>query len=619
MLLWIGGGIWALRFTAKLPATGKSAALPWPVALQQWLPVAFWIGAGLFLIAAAAVRWLEKAPGPEAQTGQPAPDASCGKSLSGRLCGGIVLIAMIVAGLRCAPRLHHSLWLDEEFSMRHFIVGEYKAAPGQPDAALRWNEVTLSETLWNYNTPNNHGLFSLLARLSHGGAKKSDAPDAAYFREWRLRLPVFIAALLGLPALWLLLKRLGLGAGAVAAPVLLSLHPWFIRFAAEARGYGLLFLLWPLAVLAAVEALRTGRWRWWLALAVLQGLLLWAWMMQVYWLAALNAGIFFVLWHRRTDRPLWLARWLASGALAVVLVLPFILPAYAQISAWAAQGRAKAGSGGTLLWMQAAGSTLASGKGWADEDEHNPLTRGRASDFRESPVVTTAAIALPAAVMLGGILVWWRRYPRWLLAAFLLPPGFMVLHATLKGTILLAWYLAPALPAILCLAAAALQQLCSVLLPARLQQTPAVPVLAVLLTAGLSLPWHAKATQFCTTEFEPNRAAVALTRHCINPRAPGAGTDAVTITLTQPRPGYDPFIREPRSLPEFLAILADAKGGTAPVIVHLGDAEFARFRYPEIMALVDSPAFFTPVATLHGLDHVQTRYLWKWTGALPAP
>lgn len=498
--------------------------------------------------------------------------------------------------------------------MRHFIVGEFKSSREKPDAKPRWNEVTLAETLWNYNTPNNHGLFSLLSRLSHGGAKMSKDPEASYFREWRLRLPVFIAALLGIPALWLLLQRLGLGAGAVAAPVLLSLHPWFLRFAAEARGYGLLFLLWPLAALAAVEALRTGRWRWWLALAVLQALLLWAWMMQVYWLAALNAGILCVLWRQRPDRPLWFARWLASGALAVVLVLPFTLPAYAQISAWAAQGRAQAGNGGTLLWLKAAGSTLVSGKSWQDEDSHNPLTRGRASDFADAPVRTIAAIALPAVAMLGGILVWWRRHPRWLLVAFLLPPGFMMLHASLKGTILLAWYLAPALPAFLCLAGAAIGECCRLLPPSTLPATPARPAVAVLLTAGLSLPWHTKATQFCTTEFEPNRAAVALTRRTVNPRAPEVGQEAVTITLTQPRPGYDPFIREPRSLEEFLEAIAAGRDRKVPVFVHLGDAEFARFRYPEIMKLVDNRDLFAPVATLYGLDHVQTRYIWKWTG-----
>ena len=48
--------------------------------------------------------------------------------------------------------------------------------------------------------------------------------------------------------------------------------------------------------------------------------------------------------------------------------------------------------------------------------------------------------------------------------------------------------------------------------------------------------------------------------------------------------------------------------------VHLGDAEFARFRYPEIMKLVDNSDLFAPVATLYGLDHVQTRYIWRWTG-----
>ena len=35
------------------------------------------------------------------------------------------------------------------------------------------------------------------------------------------------------------------------------------------------------------------------------------------------------------------------------------------------------------------------------------------------------------------------------------------------------------------------------------------------------------------------------------------------------------------------------------------------------MKLVDNPDLFRPIATLHGLDHAQTRHVWQWTGKLP--
>jgi hypothetical protein len=54
-----------------------------------------------------------------------------------------------------------------------------------------------------------------------------------------------------------------------------------------------------------------------------------------------------------------------------------------------------------------------------------------------------------------------------------------------------------------------------------------------------------------------------------------------------------------------------------PFFIHLGDVKRARAQLPEAMNLVDNPDLFRPVATLHGLDHAQTRHVWQWTGKLP--
>ena len=116
-----------------------------------------------------------------------------------------------------APRLDDSLWSDEEFSMSHFMVGEFEQ---EKDGTLSWHAVPWARAFWDHRVPNNHAAYSVLAKAAHAGFQPSTGAGDWYFSEGRLRLPAFLAGLLALPMLYLLMQELGLPRAGLAAVVL---------------------------------------------------------------------------------------------------------------------------------------------------------------------------------------------------------------------------------------------------------------------------------------------------------------------------------------------------------------------------------------------------------------
>ena len=96
--------------------------------------------------------------------------------------------------------------------------------------------------------------------------------------------------MLSLGALSVMLGIFGFGRAALLAPWILALHPWFLRYASEARGYVFLFLFGPLCVIALIRALQTGTWKWWLAFGLVEFCYLYFNASGIYVLVLLNCG-----------------------------------------------------------------------------------------------------------------------------------------------------------------------------------------------------------------------------------------------------------------------------------------------------------------------------------------
>ena len=118
--------------------------------------------------------------------------------------------------------------------------------------------------LGDYRDPNNHVLHTLLVRAAH---QLLGASPAA------LRAPAFLAACLTLPAVWWFVRREYGWLAAGFATALVGASPLFIEYAANARGYTLLCLLFMALLLCGQGLVRRpddhGRWGRWAAVAAL--------------------------------------------------------------------------------------------------------------------------------------------------------------------------------------------------------------------------------------------------------------------------------------------------------------------------------------------------------------
>jgi hypothetical protein len=588
--------------------TGNPAE-PWVEVSRKPLVAAFGIGAALLATGALTARRLAGATAS-------ATTAANRRIRVSRWELATLAGLMVVPSLVNGPRLAQSLWLDEEFSLRHFMVGEFSPRDTADESTvprLRWNPVTLQECLWDYRSPNNHGFYSLLAKLCHGGPKQRDEPHATFFTPWRLRLPAFVAAILAVPAVWYLMRRLGFGSlPALAAPLFMVLHPWYVRYSTEARSYGFLLLLWPLAVLCLLEVLATRRWRWWLALAFTEALLAWSWFNNIYWLAALNVPLAAAAWQARgSERIRFVIPWIASSLLAAALFLPFVLPGLLQVVAWVKEGRGEAGPEYRHRMMADALTVLLTGEPWHSADPDNPLCPGRFADAATRPAWLVLAFALPLVLFAAGLMGWKQRGPRGFLAVLLLPLPLLFAHASLRGSLIMHWYPMPSLEAFAMIAAAGAHHL-ACLFPAITR-----PFTTLALTAAGTLAAQPASQTLRSHEVEPNLAATRLTRTTLNPYHPDSGKEALTAALVQPRRAYDPHIVTAKSPDDLRSLMQRAALRKVPFFIHLGDAKRARAQLPDAMNLVDNPDLFRPIATLHGLDHAQTRHVWQWTGKLP--
>ena len=569
----------------------------WQAYAALWLPRAAAVNAVILLIAAVAAPWLLRSG--------PLPNSSRSAAPDGRLPRWLFLSViagtMLGSAVLNAPRLRYSLWSDEEFSMSHFMVGEFEP---EKDGSLSWHEVPWARAFWDHRVPNNHAAYSVLAKAAHTGFQPSSAPGDWFFSEARLRLPAFLAGLLALPVIYLLMRELGLPRAGLVAVLLLAAHPWLVRYSTEARGYGLTLLLWPAAVLFLLKGLRTGRWGWWLGFGLAETLLLWSWTGMVHWLLLLNAAALgLILTSRDPAVRFQFRRWAAAGALAIFCYMPLGLPMLPQLQAWMATGRAEA-AGIAFPWLAESLSWLLTGEPWRSPDPANALCPGRMESLTGQPILTVIWFAAGASAACWGLVVFWRhsRETRWLLAAMLLPLATLFAQAAASGNLLMPWYACPLLPAAAMLLSGMAETACRIRWTA-----PAAALLAV----GVVASGHRMRTLLRQNEMEPNRAATALTRTVVNPRHPDYGKGVITAQFSCRRPGYDPGCREIDSAAGLDRLQQEAQATGSALYVNIGDAGAARQRWPELMAKLNDPSQFLPPAILPGMDHAQTRVVWK--------
>jgi hypothetical protein len=202
------------------------------------------------------------------------------------LLGGLVLIALALR----LPSFNDSLWGDElstNFVVHGFGVG---------------NVISILKGDQEGTPP----LFFLLAWLTKG----VDGAEG-------LRIVPLLAGLASIPLTYLLgIRTVGQPAALVAA-VLMTLSPFQIYYATEARAYSLMMFFCLLAALTLLVALDSGRGRWWIAYGLSVAAAAYTHYTSVFVLLVLFGWAF--LARPKSRRPLLLAN---LGA--VLLYLPWV-------------------------------------------------------------------------------------------------------------------------------------------------------------------------------------------------------------------------------------------------------------------------------------------------------
>lgn len=475
LLLFVAAIItWALlrHHGAFVEGSEELAALTKRPKPGHLLPVHLWIAGGINLGLVLALffftpRWAAL-PRPPCETPRASPS----------LTPAFLLLSLAVLALAASqrlPRLDHSLYGDEIYSITDFIHGEFREGR---DGGTTFRPVAWEDTLWGYHRPNNHILYSIAARAAHETWQAATGAPEHALNTAVLRWPSLAAALLSIPLAMGLLWALGHRLAAIAAGLLLALHPWHITHSAEVRGYGFVFLLATAVAWCALRAMETGTWRWWAALAASQFLLLYTYPSALYVLGPLCLILFATLIRRRTTALDQIARLLVTHAVMAGALIQLLLPCLPQIRAYLGKGAPQGGI--SLPWIQDVGGYFLTGMAWHPWESGSEICHGLADRMAAHPLATGVMLSAFAGAGLLGFLSL-RRRDRLLflvILPFWLAPVIAVLQAWHSGTYLFTWYVVFSLPAwIICCAFGFVRF--AELLPRRWPSTPVLrPALA---------------------------------------------------------------------------------------------------------------------------------------------
>lgn len=627
----------------------KQADLPWKKGLESLAPETkpaikhfvasgLWWGAAINLSLATVLLLLRKWWSPPSPFLQ-AKNSYCGSGTKGLTSKHprLFILMLTVAATLCAwnawPRMNLSLWGDEEHTLRTYILGAWeKNEAGE----IELKRVTWQRSLFGYVNPNNHILNTILARISlDTWHRMGGLQEPLPFSEAVLRAPAFVAGVLGVIAIGLFISRLGHPGAGVLAAFICALHPWYLRYTSEARGYGLMFLFLPLGLWFAAGAWRTGSLRQWVGFGLCQFLCLYAYPGVFHLLLLVNTGLFFaIMWQAKSSgERLWplpteVGRWVAGSAVGAMLFIQLYAPCYPQLKRYMQGSRAQAGEMG-LAWLRDLGGYLGIGTPWTFADPGNTIVitiEQLLKNHSDLPFL----FALQILAGVAGFIVLLRGdlFQKIVALAFVLVTPVTLLHAKAIKNFLYPWYVIFELPINIVLISVGLGLFCRqviLLIPRRYPARIGASVLPGLFF--IAWFWNSTMPQrrlLQTHPVEQQRESVLACRPELGVNAPSRDS-VITVQIKRGGghmmtvPSYDPALDWVENVEQLRSLVLKADLERKPLFVNLAMPELARQQgnFPEIMALLDDPAIFTLHRTLPGLHDNTTRYVYRYNpGAL---
>ena len=527
------------------------------------------------------------------------------------LLAGLVLAAAL-SGFLQMPRLSNSLWGDEEYTTKRFVAGYYRR---DKEGAMEHKMPEWVNTAWDFRSgANNHQLFSVVSRLSHSLHRPADDPKANYFSEELIRMPSFLASLGTVMAVGWLVALLGAPRGGVVAAFFLAVHPWFLRYGPEARGYAMMMLLLTLSLIFLIKAVGGGRWRHWLLFGAAEFLCFASYMGSAHFIVLLNvSGLLLVLFAQREKaaRLPQFGRFVSVNVVAAGLAMVTVAPVIAPLKAWY-ENKVKAGIWGQppdAAWIVDELNFLATGLPWKPWDASNPLSLHAEQLPRGLLVVLWCVLG---ALVLAGVVRLLRgkvALRMFILPALLLPGPLMVLDAVNRENFLFPWYLLITLPMMAVFVGLGVECIAD-----RLRGRVKVAVIAGMtvglcaLLVGLA---HERIHLLRSRSVESLAEAVALTRQVVNPAHPDIDKEVMTVAFSMWTEGYDPAARFVNNAEELRAVMDEAQQSGRELYVNFGQFLLAREVTPEIMAIIEDPVQFEEVAVLYGLWQPCSRWVYR--------
>lgn len=545
----------------------------------------------------------------------PSPRAPVGPGfraiLTRHLCLGLGL-AMLLGAWDRAPRLTHSLTNDEEYSMRSYVLGSYQV---QEDGSLRHRPLRAKETFFDSPRAANHTLYSLTARWGLAVTDPFLASEEQPWSEVGLRLPAFIAGLLAIGMMGLVFAAAGYPGAGVAAAFLLALHPWHLRYAAEARGYAFLIFFVLLALAALIVALRTNQWRHWLLYGAAQCLYLMSFLASVYLAVIVNLlaiGVIFLVWRpaREALSPftrLMVANLVGAAVFVQLQTVQLLQLRYSLVDQF--RGGMDARSWFYDLWIHAA-----AGIRWPADDPDFPLYLAMENLVRDNPLMSVFfQLALPILVIIGAAAALIRSAGLAIaIVAPVLAAGLAFGHGVASGTFLWGWYCLYVMVAFVAAYAMGLDTM-GRLAPQRVRPWlhPAVLTVGVLIFAA--------ATSFPRSAIrdhprQPMREAVELARGDEYPAYLPVGHEMLTASFgvsARQLQAYDPRIHpldrsEEENMAGLKELMRRAEQEGKPLMVIYAGRNLISSGSPELLALVEESGRFEEIGLLPGLEKMFT-------------
>lgn len=507
-----------------------------------------------------------------------------------------VAIAVLVAGFFASQRLDHSLWDDEEYNMRRSILGSFEL--NEKTGVVELKRLSWEETFFEYRKPNNHVLHSALARMSLTAWSWFNADAELPFSETALRIPAFLFGLLCVAVVGLMLREFGFARAGVVAAFLLAIHPWFLRYASEARGYSLIMLAMLLLVIFARRAIIEGTWKWWAAFSAAQFAMLYTYPAMLPIAVLLNLLVLGLLWtSKEAAGPAWTqaGRWFICSAFAGMLALRQMLPLMPQFLDYLHTNEA-AGKPITYHWLQNAGNYFLAGLNWrkSSEDIYPMMSLYETAH----PVF----YAIMAAVMVGLLVLgtvrlgWGNRIRSGMAFLIFAAPLALLLQAKLQDSGLYEWYLVFAVPGWVALVAAGAVWLGSARWMQRAWMLPSVALLV-----AYAVFTHMPRTWMVENPLEQIRASVASVRPTLKPNDP-AQAGLLTVSFNVPPYVYDAHMLRARTVEDFIAYLERADATGLPLYVNIGHPATALGKHKPMWDLMIDPELFEDAEIFYGLD-----------------